>query len=52
MVTKKLQALKEDLKKWNKEEFGNVSMKKKVALEMISYWDSIERETPLFEERT
>ncbi|RVX22610.1 hypothetical protein CK203_012546 [Vitis vinifera] len=45
-----LKALKRDLKKWNKEMFGNVSARKDLALELINYWDSIERLRPLFEE--
>ena len=31
-MAQKLKALKEDLKKWNKEEFGNLSFKKKSLL--------------------
>ena len=38
VFAKKLQALKNNLKKWNKEVFGNVLVKK-VALKMISYWE-------------
>ena len=32
VLAQKLKALKEDLKKWNKEEFGNLSFKKKSLL--------------------
>ena len=31
-MAQKLKALKEDLKKWNKEEFGNLSFRKKSLL--------------------
>ena len=39
--------LKSDLRKWNKEVFGNVLARKDSALELINYWDSIERLRPL-----
>ena len=31
-MTRKLKALKEDLKKWNKEEFGDLAFRKKCLL--------------------
>ena len=37
VLAKKLQALKIDLKKWNKVVLGNVSARKDAALEQISY---------------
>ena len=40
---KKLEALKIDLKKWNKEVLGNVSARKDAALELINQWDNLER---------
>ncbi|RVW57758.1 hypothetical protein CK203_113916 [Vitis vinifera] len=42
--------LKSDLRKWNKEVFGNVLARKDSALELINYWDSIERLRPLSKE--
>ncbi|RVW78657.1 Histone-lysine N-methyltransferase ASHH3 [Vitis vinifera] len=42
--------LKSDLRKWNKEVFGNVLARKDSALESINYWDSIERLRPLSKE--
>ena len=43
MLAKKLQALKYNLKRWNKETLGNVSARKDAALEKLNYWDSLER---------
>nr|CAN73960.1 hypothetical protein VITISV_023007 [Vitis vinifera] len=50
VLAKKLQALKIDLKKCDKEVLGNVSARKDAALEQINYWDNVERLRPLFEE--
>ncbi|KAL6332076.1 hypothetical protein AAG906_020756 [Vitis piasezkii] len=50
VLAKKLQDLKINLKKWNKEVLGNVSTRKDVALEHISYWDNAERLRPLSDE--
>ena len=50
MLAKKLHALKCDLKKWNKEVLGNVSARKDVPLELLNYWDNIERLRPISEE--
>ena len=50
MLVKKLQALKCNLKKWNKEVLANVSPRKDVALEQLNHWDSLERLRPLSEE--
>ena len=36
----KLIALKQNLKAWNKEVFGNVSTKKVVALSQLGIWDA------------
>ena len=43
VLAKKLQALKYNLKRWNKETLGNVSARKDAALEKLNYWDSLER---------
>ena len=40
----KLKALKQDLKVWNREVFGNVSLNKNAALSQIGFWDAKERE--------
>ena len=50
VIAKKLQALKYDLKMWNKESLGNVSVKKDVAWEKLKYWDNLERLGSLSEE--
>ena len=50
MLSRKLQALKSNLKKWNKEVLENASTRKDSALELINYWDSIQRLRPLSEE--
>ncbi|RVW28457.1 hypothetical protein CK203_096162 [Vitis vinifera] len=50
VLAKKLQALKCNLKKWNKEVLGNVSARKDVALEQLNHWDVLERLRPLLEE--
>ena len=43
----KLKALKQDLKVWNREVFGNVSLNKNVALSQIGFWDAKERDCGL-----
>ena len=50
VLAKKLQALKYDLKRWNKEALGNVTVRKDAALEKLDYWDSLERIGSLYEE--
>ena len=50
VLAKKLQALKYDLKRWNKEAFGNVTARKDAALEDLNSWDRLERCGPLSEE--
>ncbi|RVW38098.1 hypothetical protein CK203_095113 [Vitis vinifera] len=50
VLVKKLQALKYDLKMWNKGTLGNVSARKDAALEKLNYWDSLERLGSLSEE--
>ena len=43
VLVKKLQALKYDLKMWNKETLDNVLVRKDETLEKLNYWDSLER---------
>ncbi|XP_034697248.1 uncharacterized protein LOC117923113 [Vitis riparia] len=43
VLAKKLQALKYDLKMWNKGTFSNVSTRKDATLEKLNYLDSLER---------
>ena len=50
MIAKKLQALKHDLKLWNKESLGDVSVKKNAAWEKLKYWDNLESLGSLSEE--
>ncbi|RVW36589.1 hypothetical protein CK203_072861 [Vitis vinifera] len=40
----KLKALKQDLKVWNREVFGNVPLNKNIALSQIGFWDAKERD--------
>ena len=42
--------MKYDLKMWNKETLGNVSVRKDAALEKLNYWDSLKRLGSLSEE--
>ena len=46
-LAEKLKALKRDLRRWNKEVFGNVSAKKSEAFSRIQFWDSKESVSPL-----
>ncbi|RVW24957.1 Transposon TX1 uncharacterized 149 kDa protein [Vitis vinifera] len=50
VLAKKLQALKYDLKRWNKEVVGNVTARKDAALEELNSWDRLESCGPLSEE--
>nr|CAN74099.1 hypothetical protein VITISV_028591 [Vitis vinifera] len=50
VIVKKLQALKHDLKLWNKESLGDVSVKKNAAWEKLKYWDNLESLGSLSEE--
>lgn len=43
----KLKALKQDLKSWSREVFGNVITNKVAPLNHISFWDAKEREVAL-----
>ena len=50
-LVEKLKALKRDIRRWNKEVFGNVSARKSEAFSRIQFWDSKESVNPLsFEE--
>ena len=50
-LAEKLKALKRDLRRWNKEVFGNVSTRKSKVFSRIQLWDSKESVNPLsFEE--
>ena len=40
MLAKKLKALKEDIIKWNRREFGNVECQKKQLLEELKILDA------------
>ena len=50
VLAKKLQALKYDLKRWNKEALGNVTVRKDATLEELNLWDSLKRCGSLSEE--
>ena len=41
-LAEKLKALKRDLRRWNKEVFGNVSARKSKVFSRIQLWDSKE----------
>lgn len=41
VVTEKLKALKQKLKIWNKDVFGNVHEKKNQALKSLASWDAL-----------
>ena len=47
-LAEKLKALKKDLKVWNKEVSGNVSLNKSEAFSRSYFWDTKERELLLF----
>ena len=49
MLAKKLKALKEDIIKWNRSEFGNVGRQKKELLEVLKLLDIKEGEHGLSE---
>ena len=50
VLAKKHQTLKYDLKRWNKEALGNVTIRKDAALEKLNFWDNLERFGPFSEE--
>ena len=45
ILASKLKALKRDLKVWNREVIGNVSLIKNTALSRIGFWDTKERDS-------
>ena len=49
-LAQKLKALKKDLKKWNKEEFGDLAFKKKCLLAELMGLDAKEELRGLFNE--
>ena len=52
ILSAKLKALKGILKSWNMEVFGRVEVKKKEALQRVSFWDDLEKQRELvLEER-
>ena len=46
-LAEKVKALKKDLREWNKELFGNVSVSKSEAFAHVQFWDSKESVNPL-----
>ncbi|RVX16087.1 LINE-1 reverse transcriptase-like [Vitis vinifera] len=46
----KLKAIKQKLKAWNTEVFGNLESNKLIALQQVDYWDQVESERSLTEE--
>ena len=48
----KLKVIKQNLKFWNREVFGNLESNKLVALQQVEYWDQVESERRLTEEET
>ncbi|RVW85327.1 putative ribonuclease H protein [Vitis vinifera] len=46
----KLKGMKEKLKVWNREVFGNLETNKMAALQQVDHWDQVESERRLFEE--
>ena len=46
----KLKVIKQNLKVWNKEVFGNLESNKMAALQQVDYWDQVEGERGLTEE--
>ena len=47
IIASKLKALKQDLKVWNREVIGNVSLNKIITLSWIGFWDAKERDSGL-----
>ncbi|RVW30902.1 hypothetical protein CK203_102794 [Vitis vinifera] len=46
-LSAKLKELKQKLKAWNREEFGNLECNKEAALHQVEYWDRVEDERSL-----
>ena len=45
-----MKVIKQNLKSWNREVFGNLESNKLVALQQVEYWDQVESERRLTEE--
>ncbi|RVW74136.1 LINE-1 retrotransposable element ORF2 protein [Vitis vinifera] len=46
-LSAKLKELKQKLKVWNREEFGNLESNKEAAIQQVEYWDRVEDERSL-----
>ena len=46
-LSAKLKELKQKLKVWNREVFGNLECNKEAALQQVEYWDNVEDEKSL-----
>ena len=46
-LSAKLKELKQKLKVWNMEEFGNLESNKEAAIQQVEYWDRVEDERSL-----
>ena len=46
-MSAKLKELKQKLKVWNREVFGNLECNKEAALQQVEYWDNVEDEKSL-----
>ncbi|RVW97910.1 Transposon TX1 uncharacterized 149 kDa protein [Vitis vinifera] len=46
-LSAKLKELKQKLKVWNREEFGNLESNKEAAIQQVEYWDRVEEERSL-----
>ena len=44
-MSAKLKELKQKLKVWNREVFGNLECNKDAALQQVEYWDRVEGES-------
>ena len=49
-LSAKLKELKQKLKVWNREVFGNLECNKEAALQQVEYWDRVEGERSLIVE--
>ena len=47
VIAEKLKALKLKLKSWNKEVFGRVEDRTKIALQNLAHWDALEAQRSL-----
>ncbi|RVW26012.1 LINE-1 retrotransposable element ORF2 protein [Vitis vinifera] len=46
-LSEKLKKVKQKLKVWNREEFGNLESNKEAAIQQVEYWDRVEDERSL-----